>query len=80
MVLFFSPLTAVCDLEQEAYGSIETVFLLQFVVVTLTYHRFHIASQNIGYHFKRDDIEFPISQRVINTFRRATSKWQVKTS
>ncbi|KAG5278961.1 hypothetical protein AALO_G00104630 [Alosa alosa] len=31
---------------------------------------------NIGYHFKRDDIEFPIMHRVNNTFRRATSKWQ----
>lgn len=30
---------------------------------------------SIGYHFKREDIEHSISWRVINTFRRATSKW-----
>ncbi|KAL2087128.1 hypothetical protein ACEWY4_018187 [Coilia grayii] len=31
---------------------------------------------NLGYFFKREEIEFVIIQRVINAFRRATSKWQ----
>ncbi|XP_017337040.1 U3 small nucleolar RNA-associated protein 6 homolog [Ictalurus punctatus] len=30
----------------------------------------------IGYHFKREDIEFPMIQRINSVFRRATSKWQ----
>ncbi|KAB5584673.1 hypothetical protein PHYPO_G00110190 [Pangasianodon hypophthalmus] len=30
----------------------------------------------IGYQFKREDIEFPIIQRINSVFRRATSKWQ----
>ncbi|XP_076871559.1 U3 small nucleolar RNA-associated protein 6 homolog [Brachyhypopomus gauderio] len=30
----------------------------------------------IGYHFKREDIEYPIILGINNVFRRATSKWQ----
>uniref|UniRef100_A0A4W4EL92 UTP6 small subunit processome component n=1 Tax=Electrophorus electricus TaxID=8005 RepID=A0A4W4EL92_ELEEL len=30
----------------------------------------------IGYHFKREDIEFPIIQRINNVFKRAASKWK----
>lgn len=30
----------------------------------------------IGYHFKREDIEFPIIQRINSVCRRATSRWQ----
>ncbi|KAM9481968.1 U3 small nucleolar RNA-associated protein 6 homolog [Clarias gariepinus] len=30
----------------------------------------------IGYQFKREEIEFPIIQRINSVFRRATSKWQ----
>ncbi|XP_060725036.1 U3 small nucleolar RNA-associated protein 6 homolog [Tachysurus vachellii] len=30
----------------------------------------------IGYHFKREEIEFPTIQRVNRVFRKATSKWQ----
>ncbi|KAI5613768.1 U3 small nucleolar RNA-associated protein 6-like [Silurus asotus] len=30
----------------------------------------------IGYHFKREDIEFTIIQRINSVFRRATAKWQ----
>lgn len=30
----------------------------------------------IGYHFKREEIEYTISQRINNIFRRATSKWK----
>ncbi|XP_030638289.1 U3 small nucleolar RNA-associated protein 6 homolog [Chanos chanos] len=31
---------------------------------------------HIGYQFKREEIEYPIIQRVNNVFRRATSKWK----
>ncbi|KAG7327051.1 hypothetical protein KOW79_010452 [Hemibagrus wyckioides] len=30
----------------------------------------------IGYHFKREEIEFPTIQRINTVFRKATSKWQ----
>ncbi|XP_062852641.1 U3 small nucleolar RNA-associated protein 6 homolog [Trichomycterus rosablanca] len=30
----------------------------------------------VGYQFKREDIEFPIIQRINSVFRRALSKWQ----
>ncbi|KAK3556702.1 hypothetical protein QTP70_014621, partial [Hemibagrus guttatus] len=30
----------------------------------------------IGYHFKREEIEFPTIQRINSVFRKATSKWQ----
>ncbi|XP_036427306.1 U3 small nucleolar RNA-associated protein 6 homolog [Colossoma macropomum] len=30
----------------------------------------------IGYQFKKEDIEFPIINRVMSVFRRATTKWQ----
>ncbi|GAA6066926.1 U3 small nucleolar RNA-associated protein 6 homolog, partial [Tachysurus ichikawai] len=30
----------------------------------------------IGYHFKREEIEFPTIQRIDRVFRKATSKWQ----
>ncbi|TRY56389.1 hypothetical protein DNTS_034979 [Danionella cerebrum] len=30
----------------------------------------------IGYHFKREEIEFPIIHRINTVFRRATTKWQ----
>ncbi|XP_060774568.1 U3 small nucleolar RNA-associated protein 6 homolog isoform X2 [Neoarius graeffei] len=33
-------------------------------------------NERIGYHFKREDIEFNIIQRINSVFRRATSKWQ----
>uniref|UniRef100_A0A673KB76 UTP6 small subunit processome component n=1 Tax=Sinocyclocheilus rhinocerous TaxID=307959 RepID=A0A673KB76_9TELE len=30
----------------------------------------------IGYHFKREEIEYPIIHRINHVFRRATTKWQ----
>ncbi|XP_051568036.1 U3 small nucleolar RNA-associated protein 6 homolog [Myxocyprinus asiaticus] len=30
----------------------------------------------IGYHYKREEIEFPIIHRINNVFRRASTKWQ----
>ncbi|XP_046899623.1 U3 small nucleolar RNA-associated protein 6 homolog [Hypomesus transpacificus] len=30
----------------------------------------------IGYHFKREEIEFPITHRINSVFRRATNKWK----
>ena len=36
--------------------------------------------QRIGYHFKREEIELTIMQRINNVFRRATAKWKVRDS
>ncbi|KAG2461174.1 UTP6 protein, partial [Polypterus senegalus] len=32
--------------------------------------------QRIRYHFKREEIEYPIIQRIYDVFKRATSKWK----
>ncbi|MBN3294344.1 UTP6 protein, partial [Polypterus senegalus] len=33
-------------------------------------------TERIRYHFKREEIEYPIIQRIYDVFKRATSKWK----
>lgn len=43
----------------------------------VTTHLTAFPLQHIRYHFKREEIEFPIIQRINSVFRRATNKWKV---
>ncbi|XP_073808805.1 U3 small nucleolar RNA-associated protein 6 homolog isoform X1 [Danio rerio] len=47
---------------------------IQFEINTLELIKKRRA--RIGYHFKREEIEYPIIQGINSVFRRATSKWQ----
>lgn len=47
---------------------------IQFEINTLELIKKRRA--RIGYHFKREEIEYPIIHRINSVFRRATTKWQ----